>query len=204
MLYRLAVETAELIGLFDDLAVDFLDTCVETVGDGGGVVGFLDLFEISFYLGLCKTFVVEVASRRSHEVGACCLVDALGIDRGIEYDLYELFGICRCCAFGQSCQPVGKELAAESRCELVGGVVVVYAVTEPYLFEICLEGFIVGVVLVAVVVGVHSFEHVADGEVLCIVLVEEYVATPQSGFLKVVYEYFLVEAQTVEVGHLVA
>ena len=201
--YGVAVEAAELVHLLLHLAVlAFDEAAVEAVGDGGEVGGVLEGSVIRLYFGLGEPGAVEVAGRGGDQVGVVGLVDALGEVCRVEHHLDELgLGI------GVGADAVElrlKEGLRELGRELVHGVVVVYAVAEPHLLHVLLERLEIGAVAVAVVGGVDVFERAAQGQVRGAVLVPEDVAAPEGCFGEVVDERLLVDAEAVEIGHLVA
>ena len=80
----------------------------------------------------------------------------------------------------------------------------VYAVAEPYLLQVLLEGLEVLGLAVALVVGVYVLQELADLEVVHAVLVPDDVAAHLSGLGEVVEHYLLVQGEAVELGDLVS
>ncbi len=78
------------------------------------------------------------------------------------------------------------------------------AVAEPHLLNVLLESLEVGAFAVAVVCGVDVFKRMAKGQVGRAVLIPKYVASPKGCFREIVDEGFLIHAQAVEIGHLIA
>ena len=166
------VESADLVGIFHNFAIGTtLYAGVETVGYRSEVVGLADGVVVCLDFGLGYAGCIHIVCRCGDQVDSCILIHALGVESGIEYNFDEFIGIGRSGTFGQSCNLSVEEVAAESRCEFVGRVVVVYAVSEPYLLDVCFECLVVGVGLVAVIVGVYGFEELAHCQVVAVVLI---------------------------------
>lgn len=79
-----------------------------------------------------------------------------------------------------------------------------YAVGKFHLLQIFLECLEVGRFAVAGVVGIYRFEDLAYCQVVAAVLIPQYVAACYGCFGEEVYEFFLLQRQVFEVGHLVA
>ncbi len=152
---------------------------------------------------LVDTLVI-VVGRGKYDVGACRLVQTRGVHVGVvEYRAEEIdrnIEIVRVdVAVDLPAQPLLGELGAE----LVVGVVVVYAVGEPHLFEILLQCLEVGRIAVVGVV-VYSLQRVSYDQIVFEILVEKDVASALGGLRQIVYKLLLSERQTLESGNLVA
>ena len=96
------------------------------------------------------------------------------------------------------------EAEREAGLELVFGIMVMYAVAEPYALQIeflCLE---LVVVAVAGVILVYSFQCSSYLQVVFAILVKQYVATFQCCLRQVVEQCTLLQRQLLESGYLVS
>ena len=144
---------------------------VQAVGYGGRVVGFFQFCEVCLDFGLCYAVGIHVAGRCGHKVFALSLVYVFGVECRIEDYFEDFTGRSRSGAFGQSSYAVFKEFAAEGRDEFVVRVVMVYAVGEPYLFDVCFKCFPLVRFAVAVIVCIHGFEQAAQVEIMLVFLI---------------------------------
>ena len=78
------------------------------------------------------------------------------------------------------------------------------SVAKPHLLQIFLEGLEVRRIAVPLVVGEDILQKFADLKVVSAVLVPDDVASGLGGLRQVVDHFFLVERETVELGHFVA
>ena len=80
----------------------------------------------------------------------------------------------------------------------------VYAVAEPYAFQIFRHRLEIPAAAVAFPIGIDSLEHLAYAQVVSSVLVEDDVPTLQSRLLQIIHQLLLFQCQLVEAGHLIA
>ena len=94
-----------------------------------------------------------------------------------------------------------EESFAESRFELFATVMVVYAVGEPYAFQVDGECLEVRSVPVAGIVGVEGLQRFPYPQVVFPVLVPKYVTAGQCRFGQIIYQFFPGDGKPVEPVH---
>ena len=206
-----SVEAVHLPDLLHQLAVFFHQTAVQAIGYRSFVLGVLHGGIESLGLGLCHAVIV-VTGRRQYQVFPISLVDALGHHLGVEdYGKDFLAQLLQCLSLGQrqggsiyTLQSLTEKFGREAGHELLAAIVVMDAVGEPHALQVDLHCLEIGRSLVARIAGIDRLKHLSDDKVVLAVLVEEDVTTLQGGFREVIYQFLLVESQSLEPGYAVA
>ena len=162
-----------------------------------------------FRFRLGHPVAVIVTGGSPDQVVPVCLVDTLGHDFRVEDDGREQFAkfLGRLSFFERKLVrrdvPHGfpEEGLAEFRFELLAAVMVVYAVGEPYAFQVDGECPEVLAVPVAGIVGVEGLQRFPYPQVVFPVLVPKDVTASQCRFGQIIYQFFPGDGQPVEPVH---
>ena len=132
LLDGIAVEAADFIHILHNLSITFHNLCIETIGNGCGVIGILHCFIECLHFGLIHS-VVEIVGTCEDEVGIGSLINTLGKHCRVENHridfcekcIHFLFFAKRKVFLGECLYSLGEELLGETGSELVHAVVVV-------------------------------------------------------------------------------
>ena len=84
---------------------------------------------------------------------------------------------------------------AEGRKELLAAIVVVDAIGEPHLLQVCLQCLELMMMPVCSLIGIDSLQHLSDAQVMAAKLVEGYVTAIQRGLREVIDVLLLTQRQ---------
>ena len=201
-----------MIVLLTYLTILLYHAGIESVGYGGRIVRILEGIVICLYLGLSDTVAIEVGRRLGDYVERAVLIDALGHDLRIEDDRHQclhqfIAGLTleqRATIVGDSVHRLSEECLGKFRSELIGRIMMVDTVAEPYLLQILLESLEVGRCAVAGISGIDIFEQTADLQIVAAVLIPYYVAAGLSGLREIIKHLLLLKRKRVKLRHFIS
>ncbi len=192
--------------LLEQLAVALDESAVHAEHDWMFRVGVIGLHGVVEVFCLCLSdSVVVVHGTGEEKVLTLGQIDTLSKERRVEDDLTDEVKVCHtaCTAtFVDLLILFAEPLLGEVGYELLTTVVMMYAVGEPYAFEIdfhLLE--LIRFLVLGILIDI--FEYIAHLKVVLAVLVEEDVASPESCLTEVVDECLLFQGKVFEALDLV-
>ena len=133
------------------------------------------------------------------------MVYTLGHEGGVKDDAVQHFLFaCTLVGTGKGGKLSVKEGFGKLGDELVHRVVVMNAVTKPYLLQVFFKSQVILVGFAALIVGIDVLKGLANHQVVLAVLVKQDVAAIERGLGEVIDQLLLLEREFFKARHLVA
>jgi len=206
----LSIQAARLPYLFLYLSVFLHQTAIHTEHHRHGIVRILHL-AIEFFGFLLSHAIVIIGCRCQYKVLTIGLVDTLGHELRIENyredflaEFVQGLSFCQRKLLGiHTFQRRLQEFRRKARHKLVGCIMMVNTVREPYTLEVGFHIHEVSIGTVSLIIGINRFEHLTDNQIVLAVLVEQDVTALQSSLGQIVDQLLLLQGQFFESMHLV-